>query len=78
MRGQWRALLLTGLMLAVFLARIWYPAAAEKAKEQTARILAADLEQMSLVRAMGRALSQGDWEEELIAALSRSLREGRP
>lgn len=61
----------TVLLLAAILAHVFYPAAVNELRRETARILADDIERLPLVEALGRAAGERDWKDALVAALSR-------
>ena len=68
MRGGqlWFAVL---ALLAVLLGRLLTPVGAREFREELARLLADDRQSAEALQAVGRALSGGDWREELVEAL---------
>lgn len=73
MKGNGRALLISLILLSVLLARMLYPAGAAYLRRETARVLAADLENFTLVETLGRVFAEERVKEEWIAALRREL-----
>ena len=66
-----RILLMAAALIAALLARLFDPAAAEKTRGETARLLADDLNNLQLVEALGRTAAQGAWREALVEVIGR-------
>ena len=74
--GKAMRLWLTAAVLGcVLLARVLYPYAAEALRRETARILAADANELGIAQALGRAMAEENWREELVAVIRQGIGE---